>query len=434
MTVSKFRSVCSLMLCVTLLTILTSEAAAPRRGKLKSINPNNGVLAQFRAPYLEGGKQLPKGQALWQVKTTGKIQSSPALDNQFIYVVSSHGDIYAFNRIRGILQWQQSLAPTAEIPAPTSTTTPPPDASATTTTPTPAVASPLLPEATLPVNPSSLIERSSPALYNGKLYVGTTHGELIALSASTGEILWRFDTGRAIVSSPVVAASKSGGPATVYFASRNGKIYALNPDTGSQQWAYDTGNMIDASPYYAEGKVYTADYNGRCYALNASTGELVWQYTIEGPVVVSPVSLGKFVYFSSTNGALYALDVQTGTKLWTYNGSFGGSLYVPAIVMGDRQYDRIFIADSEGLLVSISSQYGNQLWNKKLSGPILSAPVLLNGTLYIASGDGEVSALSAADGKDLWKVKVNTMIESGLVVNQGVLYFGANNGRLYALQ
>lgn len=418
MTFQKALSV-SLLLSLVLCSVLASDAAPPRKGKLNAINPNNGAVAQFRTSYLEGGKLLPKGQALWQVKTTGKIQSSPAVDAQQIYVVSSRGDVYAFNRARGVLQWQQSLAPAPELSANA-----------------PADVQPTMPEqdSELPVNPGALIERSSPALFNGKLFVGTASGELVALDAKSGEILWRFDTGRAIVASPIVMTPKNGGPASVYFASRNGKIYALDPQTGNQQWAYDTGNLIDASPYYADGKLFTADYKGKCYALDAVTGSLLWQYTVDGPVVVSPVALGKAVYFSSTVGALYALDVKTGNKLWTYNGTFGSALYVPAIVYGDRQYDRVYIADSEGLLVAISSQYGNQIWNKKLAGPVLSAPVMMNGILYVASGNGEVAALSAADGKDLWKVKINSMIESGLVVNQGVLYFGANNGRLYALQ
>jgi len=417
MTFQKALSV-SITLTVLLCTFGSSDAGPSRKGKLNAINPHSGELAQFRASYLEGGKQLPRGQALWQVKTTGKIQSSPAVDAQQIYVVSSRGDVYAFNRARGVLQWQQSLAAAPEVSADA-----PPEAPA------------IMPEADseLPVNPGALIERSSPALFNGKVFVGTASGELVALNAQSGEILWRFDTGRAIVASPIIATPQNGTPA-VFFASRNGKVYALNPETGAQQWSYDTGNMIDASPYYADGKLFTADYKGKCYALNAGNGELVWQYTVDGPVVVSPVALGKTVYFSSTIGALYALDAKTGNKIWTYNGSFGSALYVPAIVFGDRQYDRVYIADSEGLLVAISSQYGNQIWNKKLAGPILSAPVMVNGTLFVASGNGEVAALSAVDGKDLWKIKINSMIESGLIVNQGVLYFGANNGRLYALQ
>src|SRR5262249_30867212 len=60
-----------------------------------------------------------------------------------------------------------------------------------------------------------------PAVVNGKLFVGTSKGEVICLLADTGEELWRATVGEPIVFQPAVAHGR------VYVSSSNGTLYCI---------------------------------------------------------------------------------------------------------------------------------------------------------------------------------------------------------------
>jgi len=63
--------------------------------------------------------------------------------------------------------------------------------------------------------------RSSPALGNNILYIGSEDGRLYAVDATNGEKLWDFLTGDKITSSPALVDG------VVYIGSHDGKLYAI---------------------------------------------------------------------------------------------------------------------------------------------------------------------------------------------------------------
>jgi outer membrane protein assembly factor BamB len=77
-----------------------------------------------------------------------------------------------------------------------------------------------------------------PAIVNDKLFVGTIQGDLICLSAQTGEELWREKIGEPIVFQPAVSAGR------VYVPTANGTLVAI--ETGDAQ--DDGWRMWGATP------------------------------------------------------------------------------------------------------------------------------------------------------------------------------------------
>jgi hypothetical protein len=109
--------------------------------------------------------------------------------------------------------------------------------------------------------------RSSPAVADGKVYVGSTvmveyilKHKVYCLNASTGAHVWNYTTGLFVESSPAVADGK------VYVGSNDKKVYALNASTGAHVWSYTTGSVVFSSPAVAGGKVYVGSYDGKVYA------------------------------------------------------------------------------------------------------------------------------------------------------------------------
>ncbi|HEV3263872.1 MAG TPA: PQQ-binding-like beta-propeller repeat protein [Gemmataceae bacterium] len=79
-----------------------------------------------------------------------------------------------------------------------------------------------------------------PALVNDKLFLGTTYGEVICISAKTGKKLWTANVGEPIVFQPAVASGR------VYVSTNSGSLYCLETgdsrDTGWSMWGANAGH------------------------------------------------------------------------------------------------------------------------------------------------------------------------------------------------
>jgi outer membrane protein assembly factor BamB len=141
---------------------------------------------------------------------------------------------------------------------------------------------------------------SSPAVVDGKVYIGSDDGNVYCLDASTGAKLWNYQTGESVSSSPAISNGK------VYVGSGDFNVYCLSADDGSKIWSFPTGSRVHSSPAIADGKVYVGSYDGKFYCLNAETGDLVWSYQTGDLVHSSPAVADNRVFVGSYDGYLYA--------------------------------------------------------------------------------------------------------------------------------
>jgi len=137
---------------------------------------------------------------------------------------------------------------------------------------------------------------SSPAVTDGKVYIGSYDGKVYCLNAVDGNRIWMYSTGVSIDSSPVVADGK------VYIGAQNGEIFCLDAvgNTGGTTnliWSYTTGGWVQSSPAVADGKVYIASSDEKkIYCLNAADGSFIWSYIVVGFVISSPAVADGKVY------------------------------------------------------------------------------------------------------------------------------------------
>src|SRR5262249_28162523 len=90
--------------------------------------------------------------------------------------------------------------------------------------------------------------QSSPAVVNGVVYFGSDDGNVYALNASTGALLWRFAAVGQVESSPAVVNG-------VVYVGTGDHVYALNASTGTKIWSYNTGSGVLSSPAVVNGVV-----------------------------------------------------------------------------------------------------------------------------------------------------------------------------------
>jgi outer membrane protein assembly factor BamB len=117
---------------------------------------------------------------------------------------------------------------------------------------------------------------------DGTIYIGSFDSNLYALEPRKGKVKWKHPTQDHIYSSAALGADELGNTTAIYFGSADGCMYALSP-VGSLVWKYDAGAPIRSSPVIGlspDGQeiVYFGCGDGRLYALNGSDGSLRWAY------------------------------------------------------------------------------------------------------------------------------------------------------------
>lgn len=205
----------------------------------------------------------------------------------------------------------------------------------------------------------------SPVYHDGVLYGVNGSGDVIALWAATGTVLWRLRIPSYVsMSSPALA-----GHLLVFAGAHPYRLYAVDLDTRRLAWsrrlpgtfagaddcsvavgggrvfleatagtarhpvstvfafnlagrrlwrrALGTGTLVRdievGAPTVVGGRVFLGSPITRhIYALNAATGQVEWTFAAAGPVSASPAVVGHRLYVGDGTGLLYALDADNG--------------------------------------------------------------------------------------------------------------------------
>lgn len=269
---------------------------------------------------------------------------------------------------------------------------------------------------------------SSPALGNGLVFatfIGgvTAHcshledGQIVALSARTGRVRWSRTVGQS-ESSPLLFHG------VVYFGSTNGLVYAYSAARGKELWSYDTGAPVKASPALAHGRLFIGNYGGDFDALDARTGTLIWRSGGHGNFYSGASVVDGRVYVGSIDGGVYAFSASNGSQLWRF--ATGHYVYAsPAVWRGIvllGSYDHSFYA--------INSANGTERWSFPAGGSISGAASVIDGIVYFSTFARQTFALSAANGRKITQWPDGDY--SPAIAGYGHLYL-VGLGRIYAL-
>ncbi|HWY55396.1 MAG TPA: PQQ-binding-like beta-propeller repeat protein [Terriglobales bacterium] len=226
-------------------------------------------------------------------------------------------------------------------------------------------------------------------------------------------------TAPAGVGPPVVAEGM------VYFGSNDGNVYAVNADTGALVWKAE-----GSGPAVADGIIYfMGSYDTFLYARNAKTGALVWAYNIQ-IFAFAPVVSDGVVYVTAATAAgydLFALDARTGFLYWRDFIWVTPDLSAAAIARGTVYVGASGSSGSDLLAVS----NGSVLWQYPIT--VSSSPAVVNGVVYAGSADDNVYALDSTTGSLRWKYSTTKSVYSSPATADGAIYVGSEDGNIYAL-
>jgi len=110
---------------------------------------------------------------------------------------------------------------------------------------------------------------SVPALSASTLYILSDDRHLYAIDRRSGDVRWKYlQKGNSGESSPVVCNDK------VISCSKSGFVSILDASTGNLIWEYDTGEQITACPAVIKGRFYILTAKGTLFCFGEKTGDI----------------------------------------------------------------------------------------------------------------------------------------------------------------
>ncbi len=240
------------------------------------------------------------GARVWDYRTQDRVKGDPTYWNGVVFIGSYDKHLYALDARTGRPRW---VFPATKPP-------PPPPKGKKGATP--------LSEEHAVV--TAEFSYSKPLVVNGTVYVGNLDGHLYAIDAATGEMRWRFRTGRGGETGGVgVTSSPAWSNGFLYFGSSDHHVYALRDDGTQVRWVFQTGDAVLASPRVADGVVYVGSVDRNLYAIDESTGTLRWKLAGDGPFVSSPALHGRYLIQcgGAGDGTIRLVERETGKVVWS---------------------------------------------------------------------------------------------------------------------
>ena len=264
---------------------------------------------------------------------------------------------------------------------------------------------------------------SSPAVVDGKVYIGSDDNKLHCLNAPDGSLLWEYSCGNDVESSPAVVDGR------VFFGCNDWKVYCLNASDGSLIWSYTTGDQVKSSPTVVDGKVFIGSRDDKAYCLNASDGSLIWESLIGSDVMTSPAVVDGKVFISAggTDTGIFCLNASDGSLIWSYSCLFWGQ-FSPAVVDG-----KVFFGSCDNRLYCLDASDGSLIWNYTTGDYVKTTPAVVDGKVFFGSCDNNVYCVDALDGSFIWSFATGDWIESSPAVADGKVFIGANDYTFYCL-
>lgn len=151
----------------------------------------------------------------------------------------------------------------------------------------------------------------TPSTAGGRVFIGAGNG-LVARSATTGAVAWvHRSAGPAYLRHNATPATPAAVDGIVYMGFPDGNVTALKAATGAVIWNRTLPGRLDfggvhSSPAVSGDTIYVGSNNGFFYALDRATGAIVWEREIGTWVGAGPAISGNAIVFGAWDGNLYA--------------------------------------------------------------------------------------------------------------------------------
>lgn len=274
------------------------------------------------------------------------------------------------------------------------------------------------------------------AFDSGKIYASTGYGELLALDAASGNILWR----QPLDLPPRTAPAISGGMVAVVV--QNDLLLTFDAGSGAPGWRFigQVGDppaatvAVAGAPAFADGILVAGFSSGTLAALDVNSGTPLWEQSLASSfgqassldfsdIVAAPVIANGVVYAVGLGNTALAVDLHSGAKVWSH----AAASTQPFCLVGDFAYfldetQTLFAIHADDGLVSWSLQLPPFHEPKKRKEPVLWAgPVMVDGKLVLVSDYNAVALVDPVAGSVISLGKLTAKADITPIIAGGLL-------------
>jgi len=321
------------------------------------------------------------------------LKMTPAIDGKMIYAADAKGVVAAFDRMTGKRQWRVSLKESLSggvgagyglVLVGTSSghllALNKADGSQAWRV---AVSSEIL---------------SAPQTNASTVVVQTQDEKIFGFEHATGAQRWQYES-----STPTLSLRGTSTPVLTtelaILGMGNGQVIALNADNGAVLWKqratvaqgrseFERMTDVDGDLLLAGNALYVTSFQGFVVAFDVSTGRPIWRRELssyQGP----DEGLGN-VYVSAADDELYAVTESDNELSWTQSALKYREITAPVTFA-----NYVAVADGEGYLHVMSQRDGSFVARKKIDGDGVRSKLLAKGkVLYIYGNSGKLVAVT----------------------------------------
>jgi outer membrane protein assembly factor BamB len=279
-----------------------------------------------------------------------------------------------------------------------------------------------------------------------RVFVGSGFGLVVAMDAETGAEIWRRQFDSPMIGSPTIRDGR------VFILSNNNEIFALNADTGETEWSdqaiSESARVLGSpSPAAVEDIVVVPFSSGEVITFLASNGRRLWSDALTrsgrftpisaiNDISARPVLASGLVFASSQSGVTVALDGRSGSRVWS---QAIGSIGAPALA---GQF--VFVMGVDGQIAALLGETGQVVWAEQLpqfeneekkKGKIsYRGPLLASGRIIVVSSEGELIALSPQTGEEVARLDLRERVFIEPIAADGKIFVLTDDARLIAIE
>lgn len=218
------------------------------------------------------------------------------------------------------------------------------------------------------VEPARLLRASSPAVTSETVVAPFSSGELVALRASNGQVLWqqvlsRTNRTNALSEIRDIAGRPVISRGFVYAASHSGVFAAIDVRTGARRWELPLASV--STPWVAGEVIFVVSKAGQLVAVNRESGGVYW---------IRDLNVGR----ERQEGGFLGIGDRTVRPIWA------GPMLAS---------NRLILVNSDGEAVALDPRTGDQLAQLSLGGPAYISPIAYNGMIYVLTDEGQLVAI-----------------------------------------
>jgi outer membrane protein assembly factor BamB len=252
--------------------------------------------------------------------------------------------------------------------------------------------------------------KSSPVACGDRIVAGSTDGHVYCLDLS-GELKWKFNTGNAIEASPAIVNNR------VYIGNLDGSLFALDLENGNKQWEYASGNQINGSVNWIEidrqTRLFVGSYDYNLHCIDASTGKGLWKYESDNFINGAPTLYKGTAVFGGCDGFLHLVNLE--------NGELRDKIDLATYIAGSAAVSSnlAFIGDYDGMFHCVDLEKKGVAWDWKEEDtylPFIASPAISGNFVITGNENKYIYCFDIRDGSEKWKVNTRARVHASAVI------------------